>query len=44
MMESLKMTAFRDVVLCSLVEVDQCFKGAYWLYRQGNEPGCTKYL
>jgi hypothetical protein len=25
----LKMTAFRDIKPCSLVEVDRCFRGAY---------------
>jgi hypothetical protein len=32
---SMKMTAFRDVAPCSLVEVDGCFRGAYCLHLQG---------
>jgi hypothetical protein len=33
----LKMTAFWDIVLYSLIEVHLCFKGAYCLCHQGNE-------
>jgi hypothetical protein len=32
---AVKMTAFWDIALCSLVEVDRCFIGAYYLYYQG---------
>jgi len=31
------MTAFWDIVPCSLVEVDRCFRGAYWLHHQGDD-------
>jgi hypothetical protein len=45
---SMKMTVFWDVVPCSLVEVYQCFRGAYYLH-QGDETNCPdngggKYL
>jgi hypothetical protein len=32
---SMKMTVFWDVVLCSLVDSDQCFGGASCLHHQG---------
>jgi hypothetical protein len=32
------MTAFWDIIPCSLVEVDQCFRGAYSLHHQGSSP------
>jgi hypothetical protein len=32
----MKMTIFWDVVLCSLVEIDQCFRGAYYHHHQGD--------
>lgn len=31
------MTVFWDVALCSLVEVDQTFRGAYCLRQQGDK-------
>jgi hypothetical protein len=34
----MKMTVFRDVALCSLIEVDHHFRGAYSLYYQVNHP------
>jgi hypothetical protein len=34
-MASMKMTAFWDIAPCSLVEVDWCFRGGYYLHRQG---------
>jgi hypothetical protein len=33
----MKIIAFRDIVPCSLVEVDRCFRGAYCLHHQVNE-------
>jgi hypothetical protein len=30
MVANMKMTAFWDIVLCTLVEVDSHFRGAYW--------------
>jgi hypothetical protein len=35
----MKVTAFWDSVMCSLVEVDQCFKDAYCLHHQGDDEG-----
>jgi hypothetical protein len=32
-----KMTVFWDVVLCSVVEVYYCFRGAYCLHHQGTD-------
>jgi hypothetical protein len=32
----MKMTVFWDVASCGLVEVDQCFRGAYCLHYQGD--------
>jgi hypothetical protein len=32
-------TAFWDIPLCSLVEVDQGFRGLYSIYHQGNDEG-----
>jgi hypothetical protein len=37
MLASMKMTIVWDVGLCSLIEIDQCFKGAYCLHHRG--PG-----
>jgi hypothetical protein len=34
---SMKSIAFREVALCSLVEVDRRFRGAYCLHHQGGE-------
>jgi hypothetical protein len=42
----MKMIALWDIVLCSLVEVDQCFRGAYCLHHQGvhTDEGGSKHL
>jgi hypothetical protein len=32
------------VVLCGLVEVYQCFRGACSLHHQGGDDGCSKHL
>jgi hypothetical protein len=42
MMESMKKTAFWDVILCSL-EVEQRFRGEYCLHHQGDD-GRSKHL
>jgi hypothetical protein len=34
----LKMTAFWDMALYSLTEVDSCFRGVYYPSHQGNHP------
>jgi hypothetical protein len=34
---SMKLTVSWNIALCSLVEVYQCFRGAYCLNHQGNE-------
>jgi hypothetical protein len=34
---SMKMTVFWDVAPCGSMEIDQRFRGAYCLNRQGNE-------
>jgi hypothetical protein len=39
MAASMKMTAFWDIALCSLVEVDQLFRGAYCLHHQADDTG-----
>jgi hypothetical protein len=31
------MTAFWDIMPCTLVEVDRCFRGAYCFRHQGDE-------
>jgi hypothetical protein len=31
------MTILWDVVVCSLVDIDGCFRGAYCLHHQGDE-------
>jgi hypothetical protein len=36
MAASMKMAAFLDVELCSLIEADQHFRNAYCLHHQGN--------
>jgi hypothetical protein len=33
---SIKMTAFRDIALCSIVEADRRFRGAYCFHHQGD--------
>jgi hypothetical protein len=38
---SVKMTAFWDVALCSLVEVDQHFRGVYCLHHHPDDGGST---
>jgi hypothetical protein len=43
----MKVTAFWDMALCSLVEVDRRFRGAYCLHRQGDhrpDYGGSKHL
>jgi hypothetical protein len=37
MVTSMKMVIFWDVALCSLVDIDQRFTGAYSLCHQGDE-------
>jgi hypothetical protein len=37
----MKMTVFWDVAPCSLVEIDQYFRGAYCLHHQGTHAGAT---
>jgi hypothetical protein len=37
LINTLRMAVFLDVVLCSLVDTDQRFKGAYCLHLQGDE-------
>jgi hypothetical protein len=32
----MKITVFWDVALCSLVEIDRCFRGAHCLHHQGD--------
>jgi hypothetical protein len=32
------MTVSWDIATCSLVEVDQCFRGAYCPHHQGDPP------
>jgi hypothetical protein len=34
----MKMAVLWDVALCSLVDIDRCFRGAYCLYYQGDDP------
>jgi hypothetical protein len=34
----MKMTVLWNFILCSLVETDQCFRGAYCLHRQRSHP------
>jgi hypothetical protein len=43
---SMKMVVFWVVMLCSLVEVYQCFRGTCYLHHQGNDDddGGSKYL
>jgi hypothetical protein len=41
---SMKMTAFWDIALCSLVEVDRRFRGAYWLHPHIIDDGGSKRL
>jgi hypothetical protein len=36
---SMKVTAFRDTVLCSFTKVERCFRGAYCLHHQGDDAG-----
>jgi hypothetical protein len=38
----MKTTVFRDVVSCSLVEVDRRFRGAYCFHHQGSGYGVFK--
>jgi hypothetical protein len=38
---NMKMTAFWDVALCSFVDVDRRFRGAYCLHHQGDDGGST---
>jgi hypothetical protein len=38
---SMKMTAFWDVALCSLIKVHQCFKGAYYFHHQDDSGSST---
>jgi hypothetical protein len=35
---SMNVAVFRDVAPCNLVDVDRCFKGAYCVHHQGDEP------
>jgi hypothetical protein len=35
---SIKMRAFWDIVVCSLVGIDRRFRGAYCLHHHPNEP------
>jgi hypothetical protein len=39
------MTAFYDIALCSLVEIDRYYRGAYYLHHQGGPyNGGSKHL
>jgi hypothetical protein len=42
--ESTKFRVFWDVPPCSHVEVDRCFRGAYYLHHQGDESQKTLNL
>jgi hypothetical protein len=44
MVASMKMTAFRVILLCSLVEVVQHFRGVHCLLHWDPDDGVTKYL
>jgi hypothetical protein len=33
----MKMTVFWDIALCSVVDINQCFRGTYCLHHQGYE-------
>jgi hypothetical protein len=37
MMERMKKIAFWNIALCSLTEVDKCFRGQYCLHQQGHD-------
>jgi hypothetical protein len=41
---SLKMSAFWDIVSCSLVEVDRHFRDAYCLHREDDQTSETRPL
>jgi hypothetical protein len=38
---SMKVTAFRNVAVCSLAETDRCLRGAHCLHLQGDRPETT---
>jgi hypothetical protein len=44
MVASVKNTAFWDVAPCSIVEIDQCFRGIYCLHHHHFDDGGNKYL
>jgi hypothetical protein len=45
MVAGMKMTAFWDIVPCSLTEVDRCFRGVYFLHCQGDPiDGASTHL
>jgi hypothetical protein len=43
MAEIMKIIAFWYIVLCSLVEVDWRYRGAYCLHRQGDDGGSMHF-
>jgi hypothetical protein len=42
--KNMKMAFFWDVALCSLVEIDALFRGAYYLYRCHPDEGDSTHL
>jgi hypothetical protein len=38
------MAVFWDIALCTLVDIDQCFRGAYCVHHQVLDDGGSKYL
>jgi hypothetical protein len=46
MVMSMKLVVLLDVASCSLVEIDQCFRGDYCLHHKGSHPdgGGSKHL
>jgi hypothetical protein len=45
MVMSMKMAVSWDVVLRSLVDINQCFRGAYYIHHHGDpDDGGSKFL
>jgi hypothetical protein len=44
MAASMKTIVFWAIALCSLVEIDQSFRGAYCLHNQDDDDGGGKHL